>query len=114
MSNPKILYILDCKHVQPGRMGVLEMECLNCNDGRIHRIIDVHTYEWRVWCETCNYRPWCGLSQMLANHTCTGHVRKRSWHTAKVLYLENPVAARVRERIMVGGNERASRNGEAS
>lgn len=99
MSNPVVLYILDCRHVQPGRIGALEMECLNCNDG-IHKVVDVHTYEWRVMCESCNYHPWCGLSQMLANHTCTGHVRKHSHHKAKVLYMENPYSRKIRERLL--------------
>lgn len=101
MSNPVILYILDCRHVQPGRIGVLEMECLNCNDS-VHKIVDVHTFEWRTVCLTCNYRAWCGLSQILANQNATGHARKRSWHQLKVLYVENPYAAKIRDRIMEG------------
>ena len=101
MSNPVIIYILDCRHVQPGRIGVLQMECLNCNDG-IHKVVDVHTFEWRVFCKSCNYRPWCGLSQMLANHTANGHVRRQSRHEAKVLYMENPYAVKIRERILEG------------
>lgn len=108
MANPVIMYILDCRHVQPGRIGVLEMECMNCNDGKIHKVADVHTFEWRVWCESCNYKPWCGLSQILANQTATGHVRKRSWHKAKVLYMENPHAAKIRERLLEGTYARPS------
>lgn len=101
MSTPVIMYILDCRHVQPGRIGVMEMQCYNCNDG-VHKVVDVHTYEWRVFCETCNYRPWCGLSQILANNTVTGHVRKRAWHKAKVLYMENPYSVKIRERLLEG------------
>lgn len=100
MSTPVILYILECRHVQPGRIGVMEMTCMNC--GEIRKVVDVHSYEWRVWCETCNYKPWCGLSQMLANHTANGHVRKHDRHKVKVLYMENPHSAKLRERLMEG------------
>lgn len=100
MSTPVILYILECRHVQPGRLGVMRMGCYNC--GTVKHVVDVHTFEWRVQCDNCNYHPWCGLSQMLANHTVTGHVRKHPWHKAKVLYVENPYAAKVRERLLEG------------
>jgi hypothetical protein len=98
VSNPVILYILDCKHVQPGKIVTREMQCFNCDDGKMHKVVDVHVYEWRVVC-SCNYRPWCGLSQKLANFTCNGHLRKHQSHTAKVLYLQNPYAVKIRDRL---------------
>lgn len=101
MSNPVIIYILECEHVQPGRSGVIEIKCYNC-DMQVRKVIDVHVYEWRVYCKTCNYRPWCGLSQMTANHHARGHTQKRPHHEAKVLYMKNPLAERVQSLIKEG------------
>jgi hypothetical protein len=100
VSTPVIIYILECKHVSPGRIGVMQVRCHNCD--AVKNIIDVHTFEWRVWCKQCNYKPWCGLSQILANQTASGHSRKHSLHEVKVLYMENPVAVRVQTKIKDG------------
>lgn len=102
MSTPVILYILECTHVQPGRVGVIQMECLNCPGAPVRDITDVHLYEWRMYCETCNYKPWCGLSQPLAKHHANGHVRKHPEHKVKVLYMINPFSEKIRDRIQEG------------
>jgi hypothetical protein len=103
MSTPVILYILECEHIQPGRMGVIEFRCMNCTGSPVRKIIDVHVYEWRMYCYTCNYRPWCGLSKELGNHHANGHVRKHPGHKAKVLYMKNPQGVKIQEMIQRGG-----------
>ena len=100
MSNPVILYILDCRHVQPGSIYLTEMQCFNCNDNKMHPIKDVHTFEWRAFCNSCKYRAWSGRSQKLAEYHANGHVRKHPGHNARVLYMENPYAVKVRDRIV--------------
>ena len=99
MSSPVILWILDCRHVQPGSVYLHEMQCHNCNDRIMHKIVDVHTFEWRAFCKSCNYRAWCGLARNLAEYHANGHVRKHPRHDAKVLYMENPFAIRARDKI---------------
>lgn len=109
MSTPVILYILECTHVQPGRIGVVQLHCMNCPGEPVRRVTDVHIYEWRMYCHSCNYKPWCGLSKQLANHHANGHVRKHTNHKVQVLYLINPYSKKIQERILEGGyNETAS------
>jgi len=100
MSNPVILYILECKHIIPGTIGQAYAECLNCKPNAIRKIIDVHTWEWRVVCQTCNYRVWCGLSRKLAEYHANGHVRKRTRHDAQVRYVENPYGVKMKEKML--------------
>lgn len=103
MSTPVILYILECEHIMPGRIGVIEFHCMNCAGSPVRRVTDVHTYEWRSYCYTCNYRPWAGLSKELANHHANGHARKHPGHKVKVLYMKNPMGIKVQEKIREGG-----------
>lgn len=102
MTSPKILYILECRHVWPGSTGIEEMECLNCNERK--RIVDVHTFEWRVICLTCSYRPWCGLSRKLAEYHANGHAKKRSQHNVQVRYMENPIGLKIQKLLREGNN----------
>jgi len=99
VKTPVIIYILECRHVIPGRIGVMELHCFNCQD-EVKKVVDVHTFEWRVFCLSCNYKPWCGLSQMLANQNASMHSRKHSRHEVKVLYMENPIGVRVQKHIL--------------
>lgn len=100
MSNPTILYILECRHVMPGKVGTIAIDCLNCD--RIMKVIDVHTFEWRMHCETCHYSKWCGLVRNVAELMANSHVRRLITHKVKVLYEENPDGLKVQERIRLG------------
>lgn len=102
MSNPLILYVLECKHVMPGRVGTMAIECLNCTPNILRKIIDVHSFEWQAHCDTCHYTKWCGLSRNVAEWAANKHIRKNITHTMQVLYVENPDALKVQERIRLG------------
>lgn len=102
MPNPIILYELSCGHVQPGRIGSLRLQCLNCNPVDWKEIVDVHVYEWRAKCNDCNLSAWSGLSQMLAAQRANAHARKRPTHSVKVQYVANPEAKKIRDRITEG------------
>jgi hypothetical protein len=110
MSTPKILYILSCRHVMPGAIGAQQLVCYNCDMPKL--VVDVHTWEWRMVCSNCNYSPWCGLSQMTANHHADVHARKRQ-HKTGVRYLENPYGVKVQQRMQEGTDNAgtASSNG---
>jgi radical SAM protein with 4Fe4S-binding SPASM domain len=98
MSNPKVLYILECDHIMPGSIYTGNvMDCYNCDE--IQKIKDVHVFEWSAFCTSCRYRAWCGLSQPLAAQNINGHIRKHPDHKGKVLYLRNPLGMRIQTKL---------------
>ena len=111
VSTPHIQYILECKHVMPGGVGMIEVMCFNCDAKK--RVTDVHEYEWRCVCRSCNYKPWAGLSQMTARHNARGHSRKHPEHDVQVLYLPNPTAVRVKKLITEGNGNGFSSSSQA-
>jgi hypothetical protein len=99
MSLGKILYILECKHVMPGPISAIELDCLNCN--KVLPVVDVHVYEWKAVCNHrgCAFAKWAGLAMNLAGYYANDHAHKHPDHEAGIRYTPNPLAEKQRARL---------------
>lgn len=94
----RILLILDCDHVIPGKTYVTNLTELCPVDQTVQKIKAVHEFEWKAECTQCKWARWCGLSQQSAIHMANIHAVRRN-HPARVAYRKNPVAAQESHRL---------------